>query len=104
VNGQTATQAYYAVVFHEIIHWSGDVGRLGRKHFNRYAEEELVAEMGAVILMRHFGMELGNPKRHAAYIQGWLDRCYEGDAPLRRAKVEAAKAVRYILERGIIGQ
>ena len=102
MGGQSATQAYYVVLFHEMIHWTGGKTRLKRKNFGDYAEEELVAELGAVTLMRHFGHELGNVARHAKYLQAWLTRTRHPKASLKRAKAEAEAGVRYILEHGII--
>jgi antirestriction protein ArdC len=106
-DGQSATQAYYIVVFHELVHWTGGDGRMDRATggwFNDegYAREELVAELGATILMKHFGLDLGNPGRHAHYFQIWLGRSGARKAALTHAKREAQRAVRFILERGII--
>jgi antirestriction protein ArdC len=103
-NGQTATQAYYVVVFHEVVHWTKThLSRpAGSSMFDRmeYAREELVAELGAVALMQHFGLELGAPARHAKYFQVWLSRAGDDKAALVHAKKHAAGAVRYILEHG----
>ena len=47
-----ATESYYAVLLHELTHWSGHPSRLDRQLSNRfgnkaYAMEELIAELGA---------------------------------------------------------
>jgi antirestriction protein ArdC len=107
IGPQSATQAYHAVLFHELVHWTGGRGRLLRRTGSKfgqvwYAREELVAELGAVMLMQHFGMELGNTARHARYFQRWFDRAGKSSIALSHAKREAARAVRFILERGII--
>ena len=100
-NGQTATQAYYVVTFHELIHWTGDLGRIKRTKFRDYPVEELVAELGAVMLMRHFGLDIGNNQRHARYFQKWLDRSGGSHAEtLANVKIEAERAVRYIIDGG----
>jgi len=104
-NGQSATSAYYIVLFHELSHWTKlHIHREDGSNRSLYAREELVAELGAVILMRHFGMEIGNAGRHARYFQTWLERTesqhFTKDAALSYAKVEAERAVRLILERG----
>jgi antirestriction protein ArdC len=102
--GQTATQAYYIVLFHELVHWTMAASRANRptNHFSpqEYAREELVAELGAVVLMRRFGLELGSPARHALYFQTWLGRIRNRDAALNYAKKEAVRAVEYILKNG----
>lgn len=105
---QTATQAYYVVVFHELVHWTRR--RVGREKFavvgggarNAYAAEELVAELGALTLMECFGMKVGDEKRHAHYFQHWRDHinAEDRDAAIEYAKNEAAVAVKYILEHG----
>jgi antirestriction protein ArdC len=54
---------YYSTLFHEIIHSTKNPKRLGRggeKTKNLpYANEELVAEMGAMILCSELGLEYG---------------------------------------------
>jgi Zincin-like metallopeptidase len=97
---QTATQAYHIVLFHELVHWTLKEGRTGRGIRN-YAKEELVAELGAVMLMNHFGLEVGNLRRHARYFQVWLSRTDDREEALDHAKREAERAVEYILEHGI---
>jgi hypothetical protein len=109
-SGQTATQAYHLVLFHELVHWTNGRGRLKRRAGVRffdhmwYAREELVAELGAIMLMQHLGIEIGNPMRHAKYFQGWIRSAGAEKKALSHAKREAARAVRYLLERGIIQQ
>lgn len=71
---QSATQAYYVVVFHELIHWTHGPSRLNRREFKNYAVEELVAELGALTLMEHYGLGVGDYARHAVYFQTWLSR------------------------------
>jgi hypothetical protein len=105
---QTATQAYYIVVFHEVAHWTKK--RVDRERFSgvgvgfrgEYAAEELVAELSALTLMRCFGMDVGDEARHAHYFQYWRDQLpgSERDAAVEYAKEEAARAVKYILEHG----
>jgi antirestriction protein ArdC len=100
-SGQSATAAYYVVLFHELIHWTAR--RVQRKHgFDglAYAREELVAELGAVTLMRSFGIDLGYPQRHAKYFQVWLSRAGSQKAAMAHAKKEAERAVRFVVEHG----
>jgi hypothetical protein len=98
---QTATQAYHVVLFHELVHWTMDERRLGRD-VSDYAKEELVAELGAIMLMNHFRLEVGNMARHAKYFQIWLSRTDDSKAALRHAKREAERAVKWIIKRGKI--
>jgi|SRR5699024_1629316 len=68
---------YYSTIFHEIIHWTGNEKRLNRemKGFNqdkeKYANEELIAELGAMLLSLQHGIsnQLINSIR---YLKGWL--------------------------------
>ena len=69
---------YYACILHELSHWTGHGTRLDRKAgmqgafgSDAYAQEELRAEMAAMML----GIRLGvghNPKHSASYIDGYL--------------------------------
>lgn len=104
-DGQSATSAYYIVMFHELVHWTKARGRLNRRGSTsrrEYAREELVAELGAVMLMKHFGIEIGNEGRHALYFQVWLGRTGDQDDAIKHARHEAARAVKFIINRGII--
>lgn len=66
---------YYATLFHELGHWTGPKHRLDRdmgKRFgdDRYAAEELVAELTAAFLCAEWGMD--GELRHADYLASWL--------------------------------
>ena len=58
-------EEYYSTLFHELIHATGHISRLGRKSIlepsyfgsHSYSKEELVAEMGAPFLCGHTGIE-----------------------------------------------
>ncbi len=102
---QSATQAYYMVLFHELVHWTLHDSRLNRRSWifgDACAKEELVAELGAVVLMRHFDMEVGDTARHGKYFQTWLERTDDSERSLNHAKKEAARAVQYIINHGNI--
>jgi len=104
---QSATQAYYMVLFHELVHWTLHASRLNRRSGifgDAYAKEELVAELGAVVLTRHFGIEVGDTARHGKYFQTWLERTDNEERALTHAKKEAARAVQYIINHGNMNQ
>jgi antirestriction protein ArdC len=106
-------EAYYSTLFHELIHSTGHQTRLARKSLieNKgfgfhgdeerkvYAEEELVAEMGATFLNVHAGIGETQVQNSAAYLQGWLKALKSGDAKswIIRASSQAQKAANYIL-------
>jgi antirestriction protein ArdC len=73
----SATEAYYAVLLHELTHWSGAAHRLGRNFGERfgdsaYAFEELVAELGAAFLCADLAVSNTPRPDHAGYVSGWL--------------------------------
>jgi len=71
-------QKFYTTLFHEVIHWTGHESRLKRDlmaGFNdreKYSLEELIAEMGSMLLALQFGItdELLNSIR---YLKGWSE-------------------------------
>ena len=64
-----------------------------------YAEEELVAEMGASFLSAHSGIIEAEIQNSAAYLQGWIDalKTKDGKGWIIRAASQAQKAADYIL-------
>ncbi len=104
--------AYYSTLFHELSHSTGHASRLARKSMLEnqgsfaagdgrkiYAEEELVAEMGAAFLSAHAGILEAEVQNSAAYLQGWIDALKSKDAKgwIIRAASQAQKAADYIL-------
>ena len=72
-------------VAHEYVHSTGHKSRLARLEDGwveqrNYAKEELVAEIGAAMLMQQFGIEPNVPLM-AGYLQSWL-RALENDHSL----------------------
>ena len=76
-NGQSATENYYAVLLHELTHWTGGATRLDREQESKdkkesYAFEELIAELGSAFLCVQFGINQQGRDDHAMYIKSWL--------------------------------
>jgi antirestriction protein ArdC len=106
-------EAYYSTLFHELSHSTGHASRLARKTLlenkgidaagatahKTYAEEELVAEMGASFLNAHAGIIEDELTNSAAYLQGWIDALHSKDSKgwIIRAAAQAQKAANYIL-------
>lgn len=95
---------YYSTAFHEATHSTGHASRLNRlnmtAHFGSedYSKEELVAEMGAAILMNETHIETPDTFRNSAgYIQGWLKALKDDSRLIVSAAGKAEKAVRLIL-------
>lgn len=97
--------SYYAVLFHEAIHWTGSNERLNRSGIGsknstpEYAREELVAEIGSMILCRKFQVPYAE-QQHAYYVSRWL-KGTEGDAQdnLIEATCSAMEAVEFLHRR-----
>ena len=106
-------EVYYSTLFHELTHSTGHGSRLARKSLlenkgidaagdtahKTYAEEELVAEMGASFLNAHAGIAEDYFGNSAAYLQHWIDALHGKDAKnwIIRAASQAQKAANYIL-------
>mgnify|MGYP003123498121 FL=1 len=94
----TATQSFYSTLLHEHVHWTGHESRLNRlkskgKFTSDYAYEELIAELGSVILAVQLGLEVQPTPDHAKYINTWLTGLKDEPRALVRAMSDASKAV-----------
>lgn len=72
---RTATEAYYSVYLHELTHWTGHKSRCNRsddRSKRGYAFEELVAEIGAMLMCADLGVETTMRADHVKYIGNWL--------------------------------
>jgi antirestriction protein ArdC len=97
----TATEAYYGTLLHETIHWTGHETRCKRLSLTTfgteaYAEEELVAEMGATILCHMFGVAESPRADHAQYIKSWLKRLKNDKRMIFKACGQAQKAIKWL--------
>lgn len=101
----TQTEEYYATVLHELCHSTGSKTRLKRegivefdkKGTEKYAKEELIAEIGSTYLMAHVGKEMPMIKNAAAYINGWTKAIHDDPNVVINASREAEKASQYVL-------
>ena len=90
---------FYSVLFHELTHSSGSVGRLNRNTLTggyrfgsrEYGREELIAELGASFLCGLAGIEKTNDNS-AAYIQSWLKNIQEDPSLIGWAAAKAQKS------------
>jgi antirestriction protein ArdC len=93
---------YYAVLAHELTHWTGAPHRLNRDLGSRfgwrqYAAEELVAELGAAFLCSGLGLPLSPRRDHAPYISHWLELLKSDTRAIFTAASRAQEAVDYLL-------
>lgn len=97
-----ATENYYATLLHELTHWTGAKHRLDRDkaktkiELDKYAFEELVAELGAAFLCAEFKITQTLPEHHAIYIKSWLDALKNDKTLIFKASAQAARAVEYL--------
>lgn len=96
------TESYYAVLAHEMTHWTRHPSRLdrdfGQKRFgdNGYAVEELVAEIGAAFLCAALEITPETREDHAAYIESWLEVLRDDKRAIFQAASHAQRAVTYL--------
>ncbi len=94
---------YYSVLAHEITHSTGSKKRLdrdmsGKFGSEKYAFEELVAELGSAMICGAIGLEQRPREDHAQYIKGWLKRLRSDNKFIIQAASKAQKAADYAFE------
>ena len=94
-------QAYAETALHEAIHSTGHSSRLNRLESGdfgcaSYAKEELVAEIGASMLMQHVGIPVDMPQM-AGYVENWLKALQDDETLIIKAAQQAQKAMDHIL-------
>jgi len=94
---------YTATALHELVHWTGAESRNNRpgivkfEYFGSrsYAFEELIAEIGSVMLGQKYGIS-GKAENHASYIDGWIKVLESDSQSLFEASHLAEQAMEYI--------
>lgn len=102
----TATENYYAILLHELTHWTGAPKRLDRDKAqtkaktkaerDSYAFEELIAELGAAFLCSSLGIVQTPRDNHALYIKCWLEALKNDKKYIFKASAKASKAADYL--------
>ncbi|HDU8497015.1 TPA: DUF1738 domain-containing protein [Morganella morganii] len=92
---------FYATQLHELIHWTGAKSRLNREKGSKYgsekyAFEELIAELGCAFLMADLGIT--GDVQHESYISSWLKALNDDKRFIFKAASAASKAHRYLTE------
>jgi len=109
VQGVNATEHYYSVLFHELVHATGHQKRLNRFENSKsmkflegkqhYAYEELVAELGSMLFASKYNLSVESTNRedHIAYLQSWIKafRSEDGVKLLTSAAAKASQAFAY---------
>lgn len=102
MRAQFATAAgFYGTACHELAHWTGTAGRLGRNIENSfgtedYAKEELRAEIASWMLAVHTGLPF-DPAEHTNYVAGWVKAIKDDYREIFRACADAQKIVDFLL-------
>ncbi|NBP57918.1 DUF1738 domain-containing protein [bacterium] len=106
----SATGNYYSVLFHELIHWTGAKNRLARfekykKRFKdnaqlEYAHEELIAEIGAVLLSQRFNIQKTINRNNLAYLKSWISALQNDNKFLISALSQSYRASEFLLNKG----
>jgi len=107
----SATGNYYSVLFHELIHWSGAKNRLARFEKNKkrfkdnaqleYAHEELIAEIGAVLLSQRFNLKKTINANNLAYLKSWISSLENDNKFLISALSQSYRASEFLLNKGV---
>ena len=97
--------AYFATLFHELVHSTGHEKRLKRSTLAKsagfgsdpYCKEELIAEMGAAFLCGQAEIVEQTIESSAAYLRAWLERLRSDRTLIVQAAAQAQKAADFIL-------
>ena len=100
-----ATGNYYGTKLHELAHWTGHKTRLDRfgkapASFgdDKYAYEELVAEISSTLLSIELGVDAEPRADHAKYLNGWLKVLENDSKVLISASTKATQVLDYLNE------
>lgn len=98
----SATECYYATLFHELVHWTARKGRLNRKFPGGFAKEtiameELVAELGAAFLCSEFAITNMPRPDQAAYVESWLKVLKNDKRAIFTAAGKASEAKQFLM-------
>lgn len=101
----SSSDAYYATLFHELVHSTGHNTRLNREGVvntntfgsTDYSKEELIAEMGASFLCAKTSIDNVTFNNSVSYINGWLSVLKMDSKFLIHSATQAQKAVDFIL-------
>jgi len=101
-----ATVHYYSTLFHELTHSTGHESRTNRiktnlnkfgSHSKEYAFEELVAEIGSILLGHQFNIEKTVRDNHSKYLNSWIKALKQDYTLIATAFAQAQKAVEYFM-------
>lgn len=99
--GVSAKVNFYNVLGHEVTHATGHPTRLNRNMLGafgskEYAEEEMIAEFGSVLLLHKFGVALVPPENSVAYAAAWSKRLKADPTLFNYVAKEATRAFEWL--------
>lgn len=101
---------FAAVMAHELVHWTGHKDRCDRKmptvlEAEKYAREELVAELGSVLVCARLGIDYQSRPDHEAYLAHYAKvlGSEKGAEELKTAMTQAGKAADFIVDKVMDG-
>ena len=94
-------EAWYAVLLHELIHWTAPEARCNRDLSKRFlkaevAAEELVAEIGSAFLCAELGVTQDTRIDHAQYVAHWHELLKQDPRAIFTAAAKASEAVGFL--------
>jgi antirestriction protein ArdC len=95
-------ESYYSTLAHEMTHWTKHPSRLARDFGRRqwgdecYAQEELVAELGAAFLCAELELATEPREENASYIANWLEILKSDTRFIFKAAAHAQRATDYL--------
>jgi len=96
-----SSRDYYTTLAHELVHWTGGNHRLKREQKyperERYAFEELVAEIGSCFLCASLGLT-PDFSQSGAYIESWVNHMMKDKHVVFSSASEVQKATNFIFE------
>lgn len=99
-------ESLLATLTHEMSHSTGHKNRLDRelegiKNNEKYAREELVAELSSIFVEQGLNIEINDShfENHSAYIQFWIKELEKDHNEIYKIAADAEKSADYILER-----
>lgn len=93
---------FYAIALHELVHWTGHPSRLNRNFGSKdkddegHAMEEIVAELGAILLCRDLGIGFDIEAGQARRIAAWLIVAKSRRHPFATAALHARQAAAFL--------
>lgn len=97
---------FYSTALHEVGHSTGHETRLNRDlsggfGSDKYAEEELRAEIASMFIEQDLGVEASEKhiQNNSAYIQAWHDKIKEDPNILFRAIADAEKITKFVMDK-----